>query len=482
MKAARYDAVVVGAGPNGLAAAVVLARAGLSTILFEAAAAPGGGTRTRELTLPGFRHDVCSSVHPLGLASPLFRELALERDGLAWVEPSSQLVHLANDGTPVSLERSIDATAAQLGRDAEAYRHLMGPIVESFDDLIPMILGPLRFPERPILLARFGFRALRSMRGLGRERFAGEAPPALLSGISAHAMVPLDAAASSSFALVLAAAAHAVGWPVARGGSQAIADALTRRFLEAGGELVLGHLVRRIDELPPAHAYVLDVTPRQLLAMAGEVLPRHYRRGLERFRYGPGVFKMDWALSAPIPWRDPAVARAATVHLAGSLDDVADSERAVHAGQLARAPFVILVQPTLFDPSRAPAGKHTAWAYCHVPHGSAVDASSAIEAQIERFAPGFRDAILGRSAMNAHDVERYDPNYVGGDINGGLSDLGQLFFRPMMRADPYATPVPGLFLCSSSTPPGGGVHGMCGYWAAHSVLEKVFGRSLRKSA
>lgn len=485
MKAARYDAVVVGAGPNGLAAAAVLARAGLSTLVLEAAAKPGGGTRTDELTLPGFRHDVCSSVHPLALASPIFRELRLERHGLAWAEPAAPLVHVLEDGTAVHLERSIAATAEQLGPDAGAYRALMEPLVESFDALIPMILGPLRMPARPLVLARFGLRALRSMRGLAFDSFAGEASGALLAGIAAHAMVRLESAATSAFALVLAAAGHAVGWPVARGGSQAIADALARCITEAGGEIVVDHRVERLEELPLAHAYVLDVTPKQVLAMGGDRLPRHYRRGLERFRYGPGVFKMDWALREPIPWRDPAIARAATVHLSGSLDDVAASEAAVHAGQLSSCPFVIVVQPSLFDLTRAPAGRHTAWAYCHVPHGSAVDASRVIEAHIERFAPGFRDVVIGRSAMNARDVERYDANYVGGDINGGISDLGQLFFRPVLRADPYATPLPNLFLCSSSTPPGGGVHGMCGYWAARRVLEKVFHRgleALRESA
>lgn len=471
----EYDAVVLGAGPNGLSAAIALARAGLSTVLVEGHEVPGGGSRTRELTLPGFRHDVCSAVHPLALASPFFRELALERYGLAWVQPDCPLVHVLDDGTGVPLERSIEATAAHLGRDGESYRALIAPLVERFDALTPMILGPLRFPTSPLLLARFGLSALRSMRGLAEARFADEGARALLSGIAAHAMLPLDAAATASFALVLASAAHAVGWPVARGGSQAIADALVRCFREAGGELVTGHFVERLDELPRARAYLLDITPKQLLAIAPERLTRRYRSVLARFRYGPGVFKIDWALRAPIPWRDPACARAGTVHLSGSLDAIAESEAAVHDGRVAKRPFVLLAQPSLFDASRAPEGRHTAWAYCHVPHGAPIDASGAIEAHVERFAPGFRERIMARSTLNAVQMSHYDPNYVGGDINGGLANLGQLFFRPAMRADPYATSAPDLFLCSSSTPPGGGVHGMCGYWAAESALARVFG-------
>jgi phytoene dehydrogenase-like protein len=336
-----------------------------------------------------------------------------------------------------------------------------------------MTLGPLRMPSAPLVLARFGLVALQSMCGLAARRFREEPARALLAGIAAHAMIPLDGVASVSFALVLGAAAHVVGWPIARGGSQAIADALCAALRAAGGEIECRRPVERLEQLPAARAYVLDVTPRQLLAIAGDRLPAGYRARLQRFRYGPGVYKMDWALRAPIPWRDPACARACTVHLSGTAAHIARAEAAVHAGRLDARPFVLLVQPSLFDDTRAPTGRHTAWAYCHVPHGSEVDASTAIEAHIERFAPGFRELVLARSVKNAPDMERYNANYVGGDINGGISDIRQLFFRPMPRLDPYATAAPDVFLCSSSTPPGGGVHGMCGAWAARSVLRRV---------
>lgn len=472
----RYDAVVVGSGPNGLAAAVAMARAGLSTLVVEARPTAGGGMRTIALTAPGFMHDVCSSVHPLGIASPWFRQLALEERGVVWAHPMAPLAHVLRDGRVITLERSIDDTAAQLGRDEQAYRKLMKPYVDRFAELVPMLLAPLRWPKAPALLARFGLDALSSLQGLVRTTFHDDAAGGLLAGIAAHAMVPLDAWATASFGLVLAMSAHAVGWPVARGGSRVISDALNARLHEAGGELVVGHHVANLDELPPARAYLLDVTPRQLVALAGDRLPKRYCARLAKFRYGPGVFKMDWALRAPVPWRDRRCARAATVHLSGTADEIAGAERAVHAGGLAPKPFILFVQPSLFDPTRAPPGMHTAWAYCHVPHGSALDATVAIEDHIETFAPGFRDAIIARSTMNALDLEQYNPNYIGGDINGGLSNLRQLFTRPLPRLDPYATPAPDIFLCSSSTPPGGGVHGMCGYWAARSALARVFGK------
>jgi phytoene dehydrogenase-like protein len=468
-----YDAVVVGSGPNGLAAAVALSRAGLATLIVEAEDTLGGGARTQELTLPEFKHDVCSTVHPLAVASPFFQSLKLERFGLEWIHSPAPLAHVLSDGHAVLLERSVEETARRLGRDGEAYRGLVEVFAERFAELAPIVLSGIQLPGSPVLLARFGLTALRSMEGLVRSRFREDPAGALLAGIAAHAVLPLDARATSAFALVLASAGHAVGWPLARGGSSAIVAALLGCFRESGGEVATGIRVSSLDQLPAARAYVLDVTPRQLLAIAGERLTPQYRHRLQRFRYGPGVFKMDWALSEPIPWRDAECRRAATVHLWGDLEQVARAEALVHRGAVDPEPFVILVQPTLFDPSRAPAGRHTAWAYCHVPPGSARDFSAELESVIERFAPGFRDVVLARRSFTAQQLEQYNPNYVGGDIGGGMSDLGQLFFRPVAKLDPYATSARDIFLCSSSTPPGAGVHGMCGYWAAQSVLRKA---------
>ena len=469
-----YDVVVVGSGPNGLAAAIALSRAGLGTLLVEAEDTPGGGARTQELTLPGFLHDVCSAVYPLAVASPFFRSLQLQRFGLEWIHSPAPLAHVLREGHVVLLERSVDATAQRLGRDGAAYRGLLEVFAERFEELAPMFLAGLQVPRSPLLMARFGLVALRSMRGLARSRFREEATGALLAGIAAHSVLPLDKRATAAFALVLASAGHAVGWPIARGGSGTIVAALLECLRETGGEIATGVRVSTLADLPAARAYVLDVTPRQLLAIAGDRLTSRYRRSLERFRYGPGVFKMDWALRGPVPWRDAECGRAATVHLWGDLEQVARAEALVHRGAVDPAPFVILVQPSLFDPSRAPPDRHTLWAYCHVPHGSDMDFSDAIESLIERFAPGFRDLVLARRSTTPRELERYDANYVGGDIGGGMSDLRQLFFRPVAKLDPYATSAPDLFLCSSSTPPGGGVHGMCGYWAAQSVLRNVF--------
>ncbi len=472
MTAADYDVIVIGSGPNGLAAAIATARAGLRTLVVEAHATAGGGVRTSELTLPGFHHDVCSSVHPLGAGSPWFGELDLGAHGLSWIQPPAALAHVMGDGRVVTLERSVAETAAQLGADGPAYTALMEPFARRFAELARMFLGPLRVPAAPILAARFGLRALRSLRGLVK-RFRGDLAPALLGGIAAHGMVPLDATATAALGLMLGLAGHAVGWPLARGGSRAITDALVAVLRSHGGSLELGTPVTSLRQLPTARAYVFDTSPRALLAIAGDRLPARYRARLERFRYGPGIFKMDWALSGPIPWRDPRAARAVTVHLSGDVGHIAAGERAVHAGSVGARPFTLVVQPTLFDATRAPPGKHIAWAYCHVPAGQRIDASALLEDHLEQFAPGFRDLVLARAARDPVDVEAYNPNYVGGDINGGLSDLRQLFFRPVAKRDPYRTPARDIFLCSSSTPPGGGVHGMCGYWAARSVLRAL---------
>lgn len=469
------DAIVVGAGPNGLAAAITLARAGRSVLLVEAAATVGGGTRSAELTRPGFVHDFCSAIHPLGVASPFFKTLSLREHGLEWLFPEAAVAHPFDDGPAVILERSVEATARGLGTDGAAYREAMTPLVEAADRLLPDLLAPLWPPPRhPLLVARFGGRAIASARRAALRLFRGERARGFFAGLAAHSVLPLESAFTASFGYLFALLGHTSGWPVARGGSQRIADALASCLRSLGGEIETGRRVASLDDLPPCRAVLLDVTPRQILRIAGARLPARYRRALERYRYGPAAFKLDMALAAPIPWKDPVCARAATVHLGATLDEISASERAPHAGQVAERPYVILAQQSLFDPSRAPSGRHTAWAYCHVPHGSTIDAAGRIEAQIERFAPGFRDVVLARHVTTPAAFALYDENYVGGDIAGGSAAFPQLFFRPTFRLVPYATPDPGLFICSSSTPPGAGVHGMCGYLAARVALARAF--------
>lgn len=469
-----YDAIVVGSGPNGLAAAITMAQAGAGVLVLEAAETVGGGTRSAELTLPGFVHDVCSAIHALGASSPFFRSLPLAEYGLEWVFPPASVAHPLEGGQAVLLERSVEATARALGQDEAAYLHLMAPLVSDWDKLAREILGPLRLPPRhPLALGRFARYAFRSARGLAQSLFKGERARALFAGLAAHAIQPLDRPPTAAFGMVLGTTAHAVGWPMARGGSQKIADALAGHLRSLGGDVVTGRQVASLDELPPARVILCDVTPRQLSRMVGDRLPAGYRRQLEGYRYGPGVHKVDWALDGPIPWQAPECARAATLHLGGTLAEIEASERGVWLGDRVERPYVILVQQSLFDPTRAPAGKHTAWAYCHVPHGSPVNMTERIEAQIERYAPGFRDLILGRSVKSAVEMERYNPNYVGGDINSGVQDLRQLYTRPVPRLVPYSTPLKGLYICSSATPPGGGVHGMCGYFAAKAALRGI---------
>ena len=470
-----YDAVVVGAGPNGLAAAVALAREGCSVLVLEANDAIGGGARSGALTLPGFVHDLGSSIHPMGVASPFFRSLPLEEHGLSWIEPDLQIAHPLDDGTAAVMHRSIERTAAALGKDEKAYRFIMEPLVSKWEPLIEEILQPLiHVPRHPLLLARFGLLALQSVQGLSRLFFRNEPARALFAGIGAHSILPLESVASGAFGLVLGLLGHAVGWPMPRGGAQQISDALASYLRSLGGEIQTGRRVRSVKDLPSARATLLDVTPRQVLRMAGDRLPARYRAQLEKYRYGPGLFKMDFALDGPIPWTAPECARAGTLHLGGTLDEIAESERSAFRGEVPDRPFVLLAQNSVFDPTRAPEGKHTAWAYCHVPNGSAADMSDQIERQIERFAPGFRDRIIGRSAMKPADLERSNHNLIGGDITGGVADLPQLLARPVLSPAPYRTPVRGLYLCSSSTPPGGGVHGMCGYLAARTAIKDLF--------
>lgn len=468
-----YDAVIIGSGPNGLAAAVELARNGRSVVVFEARDTIGGGCRSAELTLPGFVHDVCSAIHPLGFASPYFRTLPLAQFGLDWIQPPASLAHPFDDGTAAVLEHSLLATASTLGYDAHAYTTFMASLVPHWDTIAAAILGPLR--PRPLLhplaLAPFGIAALQPASFLARRLFRGSRARALLAGMCAHSLLPLEQLASAAPGLVLGVVGHVSGWPFPRGGSQRIVDALAAYLRLLGGEIVTGVEVTDIDALPSSRAVVCDITPRQLLRIAGHHLPASYQRSLQRYRYGPGVFKLDYALAGPIPWRAAACVRAATVHLGGTLEEIATSERQVWQGQPPERPYILVAQQSLFDATRAPAGKHTAWLYCHVPNGSTFDMTGRIEAQVERFAPGFRDLILARHVTAPADLERYNPNDIGGDINGGVLDLGQLFTRPTLRLNPYTTPARNIFICSSSTPPAGGVHGMCGYFAAQAVLH-----------
>jgi phytoene dehydrogenase-like protein len=465
-----YDAVVVGSGPNGLAAAVELALNGRSVAVLEAEDTVGGGTRSAELTLPNFVHDVGSAIHPLGYASPFFSTLPLDEHGLEWVHPPAPLAHPFDDGTAVVLDRSVGETGETLGPDAAAYRRFMEPTVRDFDRIIDSLLGPPRLPRHPFALARFGLHALRSARGLAEDLFEGEKARGLFAGNAAHSFLPMEQAPSAAFGLVLSTVGHAAGWPFPKGGSQKIADALVSYLRSLGGEVQTGVRVRYVEEVPRTRAVLFDVTPRQLLEISGHRFTGRYRRALERYRYGPGVFKVDFALDGPIPWRAEACGRAGTVHLGGTLDEISAGEATVARGEHAEKPFVLLAQQSLFDPSRAPPGKHTVWAYCHVPNGSTVDMTEHIEKQIERYAPGFRDRILAKSTMGPAELQRINANHVGGDINGGLQDLRQLFTRPVVRLTPYSTSAEGLYLCSSSTPPGGGVHGMCGYFAARAAL------------
>ena len=469
----EYDAIVVGSGPNGLAAAITLAREGRSVLVIEGSERPGGGCRTEELTLPGYRHDVCSAIHPLALASPFFRELPLEEHGLEWVSPPFACAHPLDDGSAAVLEMSISETAGRLGEDSDAYRRLMEPLVRDWPRVETDLLGPLTLPSgSPLALGRFGIRGLLSARGLAEGRFRAAPAKALMAGLAAHTVLPLETTATAAITLVLGLLAHRVGWPFPRGGARAIADALVSYFEELGGVVECGRWITDLDELPASTVVLADVTPRQLLALAGERLPAVYRSRLERFRYGPGVFKLDLAVEDGIPWAAEECAQAGTVHVGGTIEEISAAEAAVWRGEHPEQPFVLLAQHSPFDSSRAPEGKATVWAYCHVPNGSTVDMTDAIEGQIERFAPGFRERVLARSRRTTADLESWNPNLVGGDLAGGVTDLAQLWARPVARRVPYSTPAKGLYICSSSTPPGGGVHGMCGMHAARAALSR----------
>jgi phytoene dehydrogenase-like protein len=467
------DAIVVGSGPNGLAAAITLARAGLSVQVHEAQPTIGGGLRSLPLTEPGYIHDVCATVHALYPLSPFLSGLSLGGFCVELAHPPAPFAHPLDDGSAVVVERSVDETAEWLGsHDGRAYRRLMRPFVRHSRALMDAVLAPPSL-RHPLLMARFGWRAIRSARMLTRATFRNERTRAMFAGAAAHSMVPLEFLATAGFGLGLVISAHAAGWPVIRGGSQRLADGLAAYLQSLGGEVVTGSRVDSLSQLPPARAVLCDVSPRGLIRLAGDRMPARYRRALERYRRGPGVFKIDWALSEPVPWRAEGCRRAGTIHIGGTFAEIAESERAAWDGRIHERPYVLLVQPGVADPTRAPEGHHTLWAYCHVPNGADVDMTERIERQIERYAPGFRDCILARHVMGPAEMERRNANILGGDIGGGASDVRQIFARPVLSRDPYRTPIDGVYLCSSSTPPGVGVHGMCGYHAAQSALRRL---------
>ncbi|RFM25772.1 phytoene desaturase family protein [Deminuibacter soli] len=474
MKNKAFDAVIVGAGPNGLSAAIALQQAGLNVLLVEAKSTIGGGLRSAALTLPGFVHDVCSAIHPLAMASPFFKTLPLADYGLQYLQPPVAAAHPFDDGSAAALFPSLKNTIDTLdAADAGAYRRLLEPVIKDWDMLLPELLGPLHMPKHPLAMARFGWPALRAATTIAK-RFKENKARGLWAGMAAHSIQPLTHLTTSAVGLVLLAAGHTGGWPLPKGGSQAIAQALVQYFIALGGKVETDFPVHSLNQLPSSHAVVFDVTPRQLLAITGDRFSGFYKRQLQHFRYGPGVFKIDWALREPIPFTAAHCRAAGTVHLGNTLEEITAGEQQVWEGRHPDKPFVLLAQQSLFDASRVPQGRQAAWAYCHVPHGSQKDMTTAIENQVERFAPGFKDIILERHVMHTTQLEAYNPNYIGGDINGGILDIRQLYTRPALRLTPYATPAKGIFICSSSTPPGGGVHGMCGYHAAQAVLKDVF--------
>ncbi|WP_295716953.1 NAD(P)/FAD-dependent oxidoreductase [Mucilaginibacter sp.] len=469
-----YDAIIVGSGPNGLAAAILLQQNGLSVLLLEGKNEIGGGLRTAELTLPGFKHDICSAIHPLAIGSPFFETLPLVQHGLEYISPKIAAAHPFDDGTAAVLLKSVSETAKLLGSDEQAYLNLMSSVVKNWPLIAADVLGPLHFPKHPLLMAQFGLPALTPATLLSKV-FKTKEGKGLFGGMAAHAIQPLSNIATSAIALVLMAQGHLKGWPIPKGGSQQIANALASYFISIGGKIETNFYVHSLNKLPSAHAILFDITPRQLLKIAGHKFSSLYKWQLERYRYGAGVFKVDWALDAPIPFKAESVKQAGTVHIGNTFNEMADGEQLIWQGGHPDKPYVLLAQQSIFDKSRAPEGKHTAWAYCHVPNGSDKDMTSIIERQVERFAPGFRDTILAKHTFNTAQLEQYNPNYIGGDINGGVIDIGQLFTRPVLRASPYKTSAKGLYICSSSTPPGGGVHGMCGYHAGKKALSDIFG-------
>ncbi len=476
LKRSSYDAIVVGSGPNGLAAAIRLAKEGFSVKIFEAYETVGGGMRTKELIEPGYFHDVCSAIHPMAVASPFLKKLPLGKYGLKWIDPIHPAAHPLDDQSAAVLFNDLHQTAFHLQEDESFYSSTVQPLQKNWEKLAKNFLGPLRFPKNPLQMASFGLKALQPASRF-QKKFSTEKAKALFAGMAAHSILPLDSVATTAIALVFFGTAHTGGWPLPEGGSQSIANAMSRYFKALGGDIETGFEVRSIDDLPGSKAVLFDLTPKQVSRIVRDRFPSSYKRKLRQFKQGPGVFKIDYILKEPVPWTDPECRRAGTVHLGGNFEEIAASEKQVAEGDHPEKPFVLVAQQSLFDEKRTPDEKQTLWAYCHVPNGSKVNMTSEIENQIERFAPGFRDVIERKVTMNTGDLEAYNANYIGGDINGGRQNFSQLFSRPVHLINPYATPADGIYFCSSSTPPGGGVHGMCGYHAANLVLKKEFGRS-----
>jgi phytoene dehydrogenase-like protein len=469
----KYDAIVIGSGPNGLSAAIKLAQEGLAVKIFEAKLTAGGGMRTEELTLPGFRHDICSAIHPLAAASPFIKTLPLEKFGLKWIFPPAAFAHPFEDGSVILLNNSVDETAKHLGEDGDNYKKLMNPLVKNWDKIDRDLLGPVGFPEHPIHYLKFGMKAILPANLLSKIYFKTGKAKGFFSGMAAHSVVPLNSPFTAAMGLVLAITGHKPGWPLPRGGAKSISNAMSACFISLGGEIETGREISSMKDLPESKIFLFDVTPKQLIKICGEELSGFYKWRLKRYRYGPGVFKIDWALSERIPWKSKECYKSATVHLCGKYEEVAESEKTIWSGIHPTRPFVLLAQQSVFDDSRAPEGKHTAWGYCHVPNGSTQDMTPIIEAQVERFAPGFKDIILKRHVMNTSDMEDHNPNFIGGDVLGGAQDWKQLFARPLLKLNPYLTSNKKIYICSASTPPGGGVHGMCGYHAAVRVLKNL---------
>lgn len=469
----QYDAVVIGSGPNGLSAAVELARNGKSVLVVEAADTIGGGTRTSQLTLPGFKHDFCSAVHPMGILSPFWNDLPLKEHGLTWITPEASIAHPLDGEPAVVISKSIEETAESLGKDGKAWKRMVTPLMKHGKGLLKDALGPLSIPKNPISFALFGVQGALPATLYSKLRFRSERGRALFAGCAGHSVLPLSKPFSGAVGLIFAITAHLENWPVAAGGSEAITQSLASYFQSLGGEIKTGSTVENLDQLPTSDAILFDTGPDQLASIAASALPHRYKQRLNKYNYGPGVFKLDWALDGPIPWADSNCLKASTVHVGGTLLEIAQSEYDAWHGRHSNTPYLIVCQQSQFDPSRAPEGQHTGYAYCHVPNDSIIDMTMRIENQIERFAPGFKDRILARHKTSTQDFHTYNRNYVGGAITGGAADITQLFTRPVARFDPYSTPNPKLFICSHSTPPGGGVHGMCGYHAAQSALRQI---------